>query len=165
MTERTNLEHPIASRRAGITIGIGMGGFVDGILLHQIMAWHNMGSSVVPPTTMDGMRRNMVWDGEFHAAVWVITMIGIYFLLGDARRGAPLPSTRAFTGQFLLGWGLFNLVEGIIDHHILNLHHVRDMPVHVPMYDWAFLAIGGIGFMLLGWTMARPRETDSPRRA
>ncbi|MGI8765054.1 MAG: DUF2243 domain-containing protein [Gemmatimonadaceae bacterium] len=40
-----------SSKRAGITIGVGMGGFVDGILLHMILEWHNMGSSVVPPTT------------------------------------------------------------------------------------------------------------------
>lgn len=146
------------SKRAGITIGIGMGGFVDGILLHQILEWHNMGSSVVPPTTMDGMRQNMIWDGEFHAAVWVITLIGIYLLLADARRGAVLPSTRAFTGQLLRGWGIFNVVEGIIDHHMLQLHHVRDLPVYVPLYDWLFLAIGGIGLLLLGWAMSRDRR-------
>jgi uncharacterized membrane protein len=143
------------SRRAGITIGIGMGGFVDGILLHQILEWHNMGSSVVSPTTLDGMRRNMIWDGEFHAAVWVITLVGIYLLLADARRGAPLPPPRAFTGQLLAGWGIFNVVEGIVDHHVLNLHHVRDLPVHVPSYDWAFLLIAGLGLLLVGVALAR----------
>lgn len=151
------------TRRAGITIGIGMGGFVDGILLHQIMDWHNMGSSVLPPTTMDGMRQNMIWDGEFHAAVWVVTLLGIYWLLGDARRGAVLPSPRGFTGQLLLGWGSFNLVEGIVDHHVLDIHHVRDLPVHVPMYDRLFLAIGGFGFLLLGWAMAREGRRISAR--
>jgi uncharacterized membrane protein len=140
---------------AGIIIGIGMGGFVDGILFHQIMQWHNMGSSVLPPTTMSAMRQNMIWDGEFHAAVWVITLIGIYLLLAHARGGARLPSTRSFTGQLLLGFGFFNVVEGIIDHHLLNLHHVRDLPVHVPMYDWLFLAVAGVGFVLAGAALAR----------
>jgi uncharacterized membrane protein len=50
----------------------------------------------------------------------------------------------------LVGWGGFNVVEGIIDHHLLELHHVRDLPEHVPFYDWAFLAVGGVGFILLG---------------
>ena len=127
---------------------------MDGILLHQILGWHNMGSAVVPPATMEAMRDNMRWDGFFHAAVWLFTVIGVYWLLHDRRR-APLPSTRAFTGLLILGWGLFNLVEGIIDHHILGLHHVRDLPVHVPIYDWLFLGIGGVGFILLGWMMAR----------
>ena len=30
-------------------------------------------------------------------------------------------------------------MEGIVDHHFLELHHVRDLPAHVPMYDWLFL--------------------------
>jgi uncharacterized membrane protein len=152
-----------SSKRAGITIGIGMGGFVDGIVLHQIMEWHNMGSSVVPPTTMDGMRQNMIWDGEFHAAVWVITLIGVYLLFRDARRGAVLPSVGAFTGQLLLGWGIFNLVEGIVDHHILNIHHVRDVPIHVPIYDWLFLIVAGIGFVLAGWALSRERGPTAAR--
>ena len=139
-----------------------MGGFVDGIVLHQVLGWHNMGSSVVPPTTMDAMRRNMTWDGLFHAAVWLVTLAGIYLLLADARRGAPLPSGRAFTGQLLLGWGAFNLVEGIVDHLLLDIHHVRDLPVHVPIYDWIFLVVAGIGFMLAGWAMAR--EPRAPAR-
>lgn len=149
------------SKRAGITIGIGMGGFVDGILLHQILEWHNMGSSVLPPTTMDAMRQNMIWDGEFHAAVWVITLVGIYLLLRDALHGAVLPSLRAFTGQLLLGWGIFDLVEGIVDHQILGIHHVHDLPTRIPIYDWLFLAIAGVGFLLLGWLMSRegPRIT------
>ncbi len=144
-----------ASRRPGIILGLGLGGFVDGILLHQIAQWHNMGSAVVPPTTMEAMQRNMVWDGLFHAAVWVLTLVGVYGLLHDARRGASLPRSREFTGLLILGWGLFNLAEGIIDHHLLGLHHVRDLPSHVPLYDWLFLAIGGLGFSVLGWTMAR----------
>jgi hypothetical protein len=75
--------------------------------------------------------------------------------LTDARRGLPLPESKSFTGLLILGWGLFNLVEGIIDHHILRLHHVRDLPMHAPLYDWLFLGIGGVGFILLGWRMAR----------
>jgi uncharacterized membrane protein len=146
------------SRRPGVVIGAGMGGFVDGILLHQIAHWHNMGSSVLPPTTMEAIERNMVWDGLFHVVTWLLTLVGIYLLLADARRGIPLPSTRAFTGQLILGWGIFNLVEGLIDHHLLNLHHVRDLPVHVPIYDWIFLLVGGIGFVALGRAMSRDDE-------
>ena len=64
-------------RLAGIVLGLGLGGFVDGIALHQIMQWHNMGSAVLPPTTMDAMAQNMVWDGMFHAATLVLTLVGV----------------------------------------------------------------------------------------
>jgi len=148
-----------ASRRAGLTLGIGFGGFADGIALHQIAHWHNMGSARVPPTTMETLKQNMVWDGFFHAAVWVVTLTGVYMLLSDARHGRALPTPRALTGQLILGWGLFNLVEGVIDHHLLDLHHVRDLPVHVPAYDWVFLLVGGVGLTLLGWVMARGDAT------
>jgi uncharacterized membrane protein len=149
---------PVA-KRAGILLGVGLGGFVDGILLHQILEWHNMGSAVVPPVTLTAMRDNMRWDGFFHAAVWLMTLVGVYWLLADARKGKPLPDASAFTGLLVLGWGLFNLVEGIIDHQVLGLHHVRDLPVRVPLYDWLFLGIGGIGFILVGWTLARSQLT------
>lgn len=36
----------------GVLLGVGLGGFVDGILLHQILQWHHMVSNVVPPTTL-----------------------------------------------------------------------------------------------------------------
>jgi uncharacterized membrane protein len=142
-------------KRAGIILGLGLGGLVDGILLHQIVQWHNMGSAVVPPTTMEAMRDNMRWDGSFHAAIGLLILIGVYWLFTDVRRGSPLPSSKAFTGLLILGWGLFNLVEGTIDHHLLGLHHVRDLPVHVPLYDWLFLGVCGVGFILLGWALAR----------
>jgi uncharacterized membrane protein len=135
----------IRSISPGIVLGLGLGGFIDGIALHQIAQWHNMGSAKVPPITMEAMQQNMGWDGWFHVAT----------LLSHARAGRRLPDFRSFTGQLLLGWGAFNLVEGIIDHHILEIHHVRDLPRHVPIYDWLFLGIGGVGLLLIGWWMAR----------
>ena len=144
----------------GVLLGLGLGGFIDGIVLHQILQWHNMGSAVVPPTTMDAMQQNMTWDGLFHAVTWTMVTAGVYLLLRDARAGAVLPSARAFTGQLVLGWGIFNLVEGVVDHHLLGIHHVRDilvegMMVHVPGYDWAFLLVGGLGLIAFGWVLAR----------
>jgi uncharacterized membrane protein len=157
-----SVEESSGGRAAGILLGMGLGGFVDGILLHQIVHWHNMGSAVLPPTTVEALRLNMRWDGLFHGAVWLCTLAGVYRLLGDARRGRPLPGPAAFTGLLLLGWGLFNLVEGLVDHHLLDLHHVRDLPVHVPLYDWLFLGVGGLGFALLGGLLSRRTRSTSP---
>ncbi|HEX8392513.1 MAG TPA: DUF2243 domain-containing protein [Longimicrobium sp.] len=148
------------ARRAAVLIGVGMGGFVDGIALHQIAQWHNMLSARVPPHGMDAMRTNMTADGWFHAGVWFITLAGVLALWSAGRSGEPLPPLRTGLGWMLAGWGAFNLVEGIIDHHLLKLHHVRDVPVHVPALDWLFLLIGGVGFLLAGWALAR---SDSGR--
>ena len=97
---------PMTSRTPGVLLGLGLGGFVDGILLHQILHWHNMASARVPPVTVEAIQHNMRWDGLFHVGVWLLTLLGVYGLLRDARRGATLPGTGAFTGQLLLGWGL-----------------------------------------------------------
>ena len=142
----------------GLLLGLGIGGFIDGIVLHQILQWHNMGSAVLPPTTMDAMAQNMRWDGLFHAATLVLTLVGIVLLWREGQRGTAPRTLRVLGGQMLLGWGIFNLVEGLIDHQLLGLHHVRDLPVHVPIYDWIFLAVGGLAFIGLGWWLARTRE-------
>jgi uncharacterized membrane protein len=164
MTARSaaSLPGPV-SRWPGFVLGLGLGGFVDGISLHQIAGWHNMGSAVLPPTSMEAMRQNMVWDGWFHVATLILTTAGVYLLLRDARIGVPLPGSGAFTGQLLFGWGIFNLIEGLIDHHLLDIHHVRDIPAHVPLYDWIFLGVGGVGLIALGALLSRS-ETPALRR-
>lgn len=142
---------------AGTVLGFGLGGFVDGIVLHQIAQWHNMGSAVVPPVTLEAMQLNMLWDGLFHAATWIVTFIGVWQLWAEGRTWAP--AARVLGGQMLLGWGAFNLIEGVIDHHVLEIHHVLDMPVHVPAWDWAFLAVGGVLFVAVGWALAAPARS------
>jgi uncharacterized membrane protein len=139
---------------AGLLIGVGMGGFVDGIVLHQIAQWHQMLSNIVPPHTMDTMRVNMTWDGLFHALTWVVTLVGILRLRSAAYAGVAIPSRQAFAGQLILGWGVFNLLEGVIDHQILGIHNVREVP-NATVYNLTFLAIGGVLFILLGWLLMR----------
>ena len=145
-------------RLAGIVLGLGLGGFVDGIILHQILQWHNMGSAIVPPTTMEQMAQNMRWDGLFHVATLVLTLLGIALLWREGRDGTAPSTLRVLLGQMILGWGVFNLVEGIVDHHLLGVHHVRDLPAHVPAYDWLFLGLGGVLLIAVGWWLQRERE-------
>jgi uncharacterized membrane protein len=141
---------------AGLLLGLGLGGFIDGIVLHQILQWHNMGSAVLPPTTMAAMSQNMLWDGLFHLATWLLTVAGVVVLWLEGRRGTAPPAARVLAGQMLLGWGVFNLVEGVVDHLVLGIHHVRDVPTHVPAYDWIFLGLGGVALMAVGWWLSRP---------
>jgi uncharacterized membrane protein len=147
------------ARNAALLLGVGLGGFLDGIVLHQIVHWHNMLSARVPPVTLQAARINMAADGWFHLAMWLVTLAGVLLLWSSSRERRPLPPTRAFAGYLFVGWGSFNLVEGIIDHHVLELHHVRDLPQHLPWYDWAFLLGAGIGFIVLGaWLCSGSRQ-------
>jgi uncharacterized membrane protein len=150
---------------AGVVMGAGLGGFVDGIVFHQILQWHNMLSARIPPNTLVDVKVNMTWDGLFHAAVWVLTAIGLLLLWrAGARRDVPW-SGKTFFGSLLAGWGVFNFVEGVIDHLLLGIHHVNEYAADKLPWDLAFLA-SGVALLVLGWTFIRAGRGDAvPRGA
>ncbi len=135
-------------RNAGILLGLGLGGFFDGIVLHQLLQWHHLVSSVedFSPTTVAGLKVNTLADGQFHAATYVFTVAGVVLLWRGLRAGETATS-RQLVGLFLLGWGVFNVVEGIIDHLLLGIHHVNET---VPREQWIWW---DLGFLLWGAVM------------
>ena len=146
-------------RNAGLLLGIGLGGFLDGIVLHQIVQWHSMLSGRMDVAhSMEAMKASMAADGWFHLFTWLVTLAGVIVLWGALRGPGPLPRGRSLAGWALIGWGAFNLVEGIVNHLVLGLHHVRDLPEHVPAYDWLFLLIGGIGFIAVGYVVKAAKD-------
>jgi len=154
MQQNTITHAPLIT--AGTFLGIGMGGFVDGILFHQILQLHAMVSAVVPKTSIANIEINMFWDGMFHALTWVMTAIGLTLLWKAARRvDVPLLG-KVFVGALFLGWGLFNLIEGIIDHHLLNLHHVYEAQGQ-SKFDYLFL-LSGVVFIIGGLMAIRSQR-------
>jgi uncharacterized membrane protein len=141
------------TRTAALLLGAGLGGFLDGILLQQIAQWHETVSARVPPVTLDAVQVNMLADGLFNLALWAVVVAGVLLLWSGVRANGPAPSTRAFCGYMIVGWGAFNLAEGALNHHVFQLHHVRDLPSHLPAYDWVFLGLAGIAFIVVGLAM------------
>lgn len=143
----------VSLRLPGIVLGVGLGGFVDGILLHQLLQWHHMLSSTnsdnigvryYDPATVSGLEMNTVWDGLFHTVCWLAVLVGLavlYSRVTHRRRRAW--GSRVLWGWILVGWGMFNLVEGIVDHHVLGIHHVHDGP-HRLWWDVGFLVLGAL---------------------
>src|SRR5690606_23934570 len=101
---------------AAVLLGMGLGGFVEGILVHQILQFHSMlsGETFYPnygvpdAELVVNLEVNMFWDGLFHAATWLMTIAGIALLWRAGQRGDVPWSTRTLVGGMLLGWGLFN---------------------------------------------------------
>jgi uncharacterized membrane protein len=141
--------------RAGIVLGIGFSAWFDGFMLHMILQWHHMLSNVIPPDSMENMHRLMTADGVFDASSFLVVLTGVFLLWRAAYNHSPIPSLRTFIGQLVFGFGLFNLVEGVIDHHILAIHYVRQVPDYA-VYNWTFLAVAGALPILLGWVLMRP---------
>ena len=149
---RARTVRPIAG--AGVLLGAGLGAFVDGILFHQVLQTHSMLSARRPPDTLEAVEINMVYDGLFHALALLLVLAGVIALHGAGRRRDASWSGRALLGGGLLGWGLFNLVEGTLNHHVLGLHHVVER-LGPSVYDVLFLAFGAALAGVGGWMLVR----------
>jgi uncharacterized membrane protein len=134
-----------APKLPGFVMGLGLGGFLDGIVLHQVFQWHHLLTGEAggePMDTVAGLEANTLADGFFHLATWVLVVLGTSLAIRAWQRGELAPPWRAHVGLVLAGWGVFNLVEGAIDHQLLGIHHVRDDLGGPLGWDLGFLAFG-----------------------
>ena len=163
-TERDTGGFPIS---AGILFGLGLGGFFDGIVLHQLLQWHHMLSSAgYPPDSVHNLKVNVMWDGIFHASTYLFTAFGLYLLWRYSRKSHVRWSSKLLPGAMLLGFGLFNLVEGLINHQLLGLHHVNET---VPREQWIYWDVGflvwGAAMVAGGWFLLRSGRRETAARA
>src|SRR5512145_2768434 len=84
---------------AGVFLGVGLGGFVDGIVLHQILQWHHLLTDLsehesFPQATVQSLEENTLWDGLFHAATWIFVAVGLSLLWRALSAGARTTSLR-----------------------------------------------------------------------
>ena len=176
MATRTTTNEPSAGHPGersiavpGILLGLGLGGFVDGILLHQILQWHHMrsGDGIGGDrslTTVGGLEANTVADGLFHTGTWLLVVVGLFMLWNRSSEAGRIRSWTELAGFLLVGWGAFNLVEGIIDHQILGIHHLRDDEGAPIGWDLGFLAFGLL-LVIVGAALARRGARERTRAA
>ena len=153
---------PIA---AGILFGLGLGGFFDGIVLHQVLQWHHMLSSWYPVNSIENLELNTRWDGIFHSTTYLFVIAGLFVLWRTAQRRHLYWSTKLLVGTMLIGFGAFNVVEGIIDHHLLGIHHVNE---RVDERYWIYWDLGfllwGASMLVAGWYLTRQGQRESEKR-
>jgi uncharacterized membrane protein len=116
-----------------------------------------------PTSTVLGLEDNTVADGFFHLASWIALMAGTIVAMRAWQRGELAPPWRSHVGGLLVGWGAFNLIEGLVDHHLLGVHHVRD-DLGVPLgWDLGFLAFGAL-LVVVGVILVakQPRGASPP---
>jgi uncharacterized membrane protein len=158
--ERKDRRFPTA---AGIFLGLGVGGFFDGIVLHQLLQWHHMVTSAgYPADSVENLKVNTLLDGVFHASTYIFVVVGLALLWRTAHRTHMWWSGKLLAGTLLMGFGIFNLAEGIVDHQLLGVHHVNET---VPRDQWIYWDIGFLvwgALMVIGglllWTSGK-RET------
>ena len=138
-SKHTSALTPIRLQCAGIVLGIGLGGFIDGIVLHQLLQWHEMLSNKIAASDYVGKSVNMFWDGVFHSFCFGVVLIGIIMLWSASKSPLVLKSGRLLIGSVLSGWGIFNIVEGLINHHWLKLHNVMEYSLDHDLGNMLFL--------------------------
>lgn len=152
---------------AGVLLGLGLGGFFDGILLHQVLQWHHMVTSAgYPADSLANLELNVMLDGLFHASTYVFTASGLFILWRTARKPHFWWSAKLLFATMLMGFGAFNVVEGIVNHHLLGLHHLNET---VPREQWVYWDIGflvwGAAMLAGGWRLYRRGMQDTRDRA
>jgi uncharacterized membrane protein len=63
-----------------------------------------------------------------------------------------------------MGFGLFNVVEGLVNHHLLGPHHVNET---VPQEHWIYWDVGflvwGAAMLVGGWALWRAGQWDTAK--
>lgn len=132
---------------AAVLLGIAVMAAIDEIVFHQILAWHHFYDNATPDIAL-------LSDG-LHAGELFFFVFG-FFLMLDARRRRTFWPAAAWAG-FVVGLGLFQLWDGIIDHKLLRLHQIR-YGVEILPYDVAWRVAGAL-LLTAGtvWTIALAR--------
>lgn len=144
MTYRANYgEFP---RTAALLFGLGLGGCFDGIVFQQLLQWHHMMSSWYPPTSLANMRLNTRWDGFYDGLACLLVVLGIASFWRKASMRELYWSREMLLGGLLVGWGAFNVVEGLLAHELLGIHHFNETGPAAGQSSWdlAFLAWGAL---------------------
>lgn len=147
---------------SGVAAGIGFGGLIDGIVLHQLLQWHHLISAKVTMETLSGLQTNTFWDGVFNLVCLGILMAALFGLHRSLLVRPGGSSARLLTGLVLVGWGLFNVVDQLVFHLALGLHHIR-MVSDYQLYDWGFFAMGLVLFGGVGWILIQADARVRPR--
>jgi uncharacterized membrane protein len=127
-------------------LGVALGGFFDGILLHQVLQWHHL-LSLVPGEDLRRIETQILADGAFHVLMYAVALAGLW-LLWRARDGfAADGGGRRMLTFFLLGFAAWNALDVVGFHWIMGIHRIRvDVPVGDRLrWDLLWLVLFSLG--------------------
>ncbi|WP_051341560.1 DUF2243 domain-containing protein [Azospirillum halopraeferens] len=150
---------PSRLRWAGFLLGFAIGGFFDGILLHQILQWHHLLSAVEGAAFRD-IRVQILADGLFHAIMYVVAAAGLWLLWRSRRAFAGPGADRRLFADALIGFGVWHVVDGILSHWILGIHRIRMESASPLLWDLLWFVVFGVLFIAAGLWLHRRGGTD-----
>lgn len=147
---------------AGYLLGFGLGGFFDGILLHQVLQWHHLLINVKGPAFQD-IKVQILADGLFHVLMYFIAGIGLWLLWKARRDYAQQDGDRLLLANGLIGFGVWHILDSILSHWILGIHRIRMDTEHVLFWDLLWFFVFGVAFVVAGWLLRQ--RTNSGGKA
>lgn len=157
-----SLSSPNPLRWSGALLGFSLGGFFDGILLHQILQWHHLLSSV---EAARDMRLQILADGLFHALMYLIAAAALYKLWRARSLYAQPGADATLWSHALMGFGGWHIADSVLSHWVTGIHRIRIDSANPLFWDllW-FFAFGVLPFVL-GWMLrGRSRGGGDGRR-
>jgi uncharacterized membrane protein len=143
---------------AGFLVGISLGGFFDGILLHQILQWHHLLSNV---QALQDMRTQVLADGLFHALMYVIALVALY-KLWRAREVFSSPGADTLLwAMALVGFGAWHVLDSVLSHWLTGIHRIKSDSPNPLAWDILWFVAFGLVPLWLGWVIKRRRASNS----
>lgn len=146
-------------RGAVVLLGFALGGFVDGILLHQVLQWHHLLSAVhdgsIPLATQ------IAADGGFHLVMYALALAAGW-MLWRARDRLADAAGREVLVLALAGFALWQAVDVVGFHWIARIHRVRMGVAHPLAWDLGWLAVFGLVPAVIAGSLARRRGGNGP---
>lgn len=133
---------------AGYLLGFALGGFFDGILLHQILQWHHLLLGVDAEALQD-IRVQILADGLFHLLMYGIALVGLWALWRAHRQGI-VPSGRRLLGDALIGFGAWHIMDALVAHWLLGIHRIKMDSPNLLLWDLVWLAAFGVAPAVAG---------------
>jgi uncharacterized membrane protein len=144
---------------AGYLLGFGLGGFFDGILLHQVLQWHHLLINVKSPFFQD-IKNQILADGLFHVLMYCIAFVGLWKLWQSRKDYAQANADRHLLGNAFIGFGVWHILDSILSHWILGIHRIRVDSEHVLFWDLLWFVVFGIAFVVIGMKVRKKGDGD-----
>jgi len=145
MTQRL----PVEYRWAGYLLGFAIGGFFDGILLHQILQWHHLLSGLEGERFGD-LRFQVLADGLFHLLMYGLALLGLWLLWRSRKAFARSQADRVFLGNALIGFGSWHILDAVLSHWVLGIHRIRMEAAFPLFWDLLWFFLFGVLFAMAG---------------
>jgi uncharacterized membrane protein len=143
-------------------LGFAFGGFFDGILLHQVLQWHHF-LSLVPGDRYQDIHVQILADGLFHLAIYLIALVGLIMLW---RHAGARTADGVLLGWAALGFSLWQFVDVVLVHWIVGIHRIRVGVPNPLLWDLGWLAAFGVTSLLIGiWLIVRSQPTSGNKSA